>query len=322
MRLPRFLDDREPSWAELEALVARAGRRPETLGAAGVLRLGELYRGAAADLAFARSRFPGDAVVPRLEALVLRSRQAVYGATPRSLSPLTLLATDYWRVLAARPVPLAVSALLFFGTTFAAAAWALSDPDAAGGLVPGPFRSVVEPRPAGGLHLSPAESAAFATSIFTNNIAVTAMAFAFGITLGIGTAYVLITNGIMIGALLGLAWGSGNGDALIELIAPHGFLELTCITAAGAAGLRIGWSIVAAGPLPRLQALRTEAIAAVLILLGTAPWLVLAGLVEGFVTPQAIGAGPALAVGLALAAPYWGLLAWRGFLAPRPAPVP
>jgi uncharacterized membrane protein SpoIIM required for sporulation len=316
MRLRRFLDDREPSWAELEQFLARAGQRPETLGAAGVFRLGELYRQAAADLAFARRQYPGDPVVGRLEQLLRRGRQAVYGTTPAALSPLRLLTTTYWRVLASRPTPLALAALCFFGSAALACAWALADPDAAGGLVPGAFRSVVEPRPGGaGVALSPGESAALASTIFTNNIAVTAMALAFGITFGIGTIYVLVYNGALIGTLMGLAWGSGNGSDLIELVAPHGFLELTCITVAGAAGLRIGWSLVEAGPRPRLEALRLEARAAVVIVLGTAPWLIAAGLVEGFVTPRGIGTGPAIAVGLALATPYWSLLAWRGFAA-------
>jgi hypothetical protein len=52
--------------------------------------------------------------------------------------------------------------------------------------------------------------------------------------------------------------------------------------------------------------------------LGTAPWLVLAGLVEGFVTPAGVGVPAALAVGLALGAAYWLLAWWRG----RPAPAP
>ena len=54
----RFEAERASSWGELDALVRKAGNKPEKLGAAGVRRLGELYRAAAADLAFARRRFP------------------------------------------------------------------------------------------------------------------------------------------------------------------------------------------------------------------------------------------------------------------------
>jgi hypothetical protein len=61
----------------------------------------------------------------------------------------------------------------------------------------------------------------------------------------------------------------------------------------------------------------------VLIALGTAPWLVLAGLVEGFLTPSGLGAGNAVAIGSALGAVYWSLLVWRGALVRgEPEPLP
>ena len=317
MGLRDFIDERAAGWSELEALVRRAGRRPETLGGAGVLRLGELYRSAAADLAAARRAYPGDPTTRQLEQLVLGARRLVYATTREPTSPMHLFATRYWQSIASRPLPLAASALLLFGSALAAALWALHDPIGGGGLVPAAYRHVVEPPPAGGLHLSSSTSSALAAEIFTNNIRVTAMAFALGITLGLGTIYVLLENGLLIGAVGGLAWGAGNGSPFLALVLPHGLLELTCICVAGAAGLRLGWSIVEAGPRPRLVALQQEAVESVVILVGTAPWLVAAGLVEGFVTPRSLGLWPALAVGLALGVPFWSLLAWRGFVGVR-----
>jgi uncharacterized membrane protein SpoIIM required for sporulation len=79
---------------------------------------------------------------------------------------------------------------------------------------------------------------------------------------------------------------------------------------AGAAGLRMGWAVVDPGRRRRRVALAEEARAGAELALGTAPWLVLAGVVEGFVTPAGLGVGPALAVGFGLAAVYWAL-AWR-----------
>src|SRR4051812_44579970 len=108
----RFEADRSATWAELEALLERAGDRPERAGADGVRRLGELYRAAAADLAFARRRYPGDPVLARLESLVLRSRSSVYARSGRRASLWSFLSRGYWRRLAERP------ALVF-------AAWAL-----------------------------------------------------------------------------------------------------------------------------------------------------------------------------------------------------
>ena len=78
----------------------------------------------------------------------------------------------------------------------------------------------------------------------------------------------------------------------------------------------MGWAVVDPGRRPRAQALATEARAAVEVVLGTAVWLVVAGLTEGLVTPLGIGVVPALAVGFGLGALYWGLV-WR-LGAPRP----
>jgi uncharacterized membrane protein SpoIIM required for sporulation len=323
MTLEHFLRDRGQAWHELEGLTQAAGRRPHRLGAERLLRLGELYRGAAADLALARRRWPGDPAVGRLDDLVGRARHLVYAAPRRELSPLRFLATGYWRLVASRPLLLAVSAGLLFAPAALAAGWALDDPGAAGGLLPAEYRSVGEPRTQGtDLGLSADEEAGISAEIFTNNIRVTFFAFAGGITGGLLTAAVLLFNGVLLGAVAGLAWGVGNGASFVELVAAHGVLELSCIVVSGAAGLGLGWALVAPGRLARGAALRREARRAVLIALGTAPWLVLAGLVEGFLTPSGLGVGTALAIGVALGALYWSLVLWRGVITAAPAPSP
>jgi uncharacterized membrane protein SpoIIM required for sporulation len=119
---------------------------------------------------------------------------------------------------------------------------------------------------------------------------------------------VLILNGVLLGTVGGLAVGAGNGRPFFELVAAHGVLELSCIVVAGAAGLRFGWALVEPGPGARGDALRREARPALAVVLGTAPWLVVAGLVEGFVTPSGTGLPAALAVGFVLAAVYWALV--------------
>jgi len=90
-------------------------------------------------------------------------------------------------------------------------------------------------------------------------------------------------------------------------------LELSCVVVASAAGLRMGWALVSPGRRRRRGvALAAEARVAVEIVLGTAPWLVLAGLVEGFITPRGLGLGPVIVVGVTLGAVYWALVLWRG----------
>ena len=310
MRLDRFIAARQEAWSELEALVAQAGTRPERLGVKGVLRLGALYRRAAADLSLARTAFPGDPVERRLEKLVLRSRQLVYGDAPRA-RVLAFFATGYWQRVMERPVPLLAAAALLFVPMALAAVWALDDPHAAMGVVPAEFAGAAEPGDGPGV-LSPSEQAGLASEIFTNNIQVSLLAIAGGVLLGLGTALVLVYNGTFIGALGGLAGGAGHSEPFFTLVVPHGVLELSCIVVTAAAGLRLGWALVEPGPRSRLESARREARPAMAMVLGTIPWFVLAGLVEGFVTGSLPGLGAAIFVGVALGAVYWTLLLWRG----------
>jgi uncharacterized membrane protein SpoIIM required for sporulation len=307
-----FAAARGPAWDELAALTAT--RRP---AAADVLRLGSRYREAAADLAYARRRFGDDPVTRRLETLVLRARPLVYGARPRGGSLRAYLARGYWRAVAERPRPLIAAWLLMLVPALLAGLWALSDPAAAGGLVPGDLRSVAEPQHHGLVLHGAGEHAGVSIGIFVNNIQVTFLAYAGGLTLGLLTGYVLATNGILLGAVAGLAAGAGNGGDLLRLVVGHGVLELSCIAVTAAAGLRVGWSLVEPGPGTRGEALRAEAGRSIGIVLGTMPWLVLAGLVEGFVTGT-YSIAVVLPLGIALGALYWGLVLRLG-RGPSPA---
>jgi len=313
MNLERFLQTREPAWNELAVIVADARSRPERLPPARILRLGALYRAAAADLAYARRRFPSDPSVTTLEDLVGRSRHLVYAHQGRSERLWTFLARGYWVRIRERPAVLAVSALLLFLPAGASALWAHAEPAEAAQVMPGRFDGLTQPRTEGtDLGFTAGEAGTFSAQIFTNNIQVTFVAFAGGMTAGILTAAALAFNGLVLGVVCGLAVQAGNASPLVQLVVPHGVLELSCITVAGAAGLRMGWAIVDPGRGRRSERLVAEARAAAELALGTAPWLVLAGLVEGFVTPEGLGVAGALAVGLTLGAAYWALVWVRG----------
>ncbi|MDX6727931.1 MAG: hypothetical protein QOK49_2736 [Baekduia sp.] len=311
MTLDHFERERADGWQRLEAALAAARGKPERLGAAGVLELGGLYRAAAADLATARRLFPGDPLTRRLEALVVRARQVVYADVGRRRSPGAFFARDYWRLVSERRTALAIAAALFLGATVAALVWGILDPDAAAGVVPGAFIDGADP-PRGDRGLSTAQSAAFSSQIFTNNIQVTFLAFAAGLLFAVGGAVLLIYNGVIFGSVLGVAAANGNLDQLLRLVVAHGVLELSCIVVAGAAGLRMGWALVDPGPLTRRAALATQARPAMAVVLGTAPWLVVAGLTEGYVSPAGWGGAGPYVVGFGLGGAYWGLLLWRG----------
>ena len=140
-----FAAARGPAWDELANLRrARAGAS-HRLAAAEVLRLGARYREAAADLAYARRRFGDDAVTRRVEALSCARGRSSTAARPRGGSLRAYLAHGYWQAIAERPWPLLAAWALMLAPAVLAGLWALSDPAAAGGLVPAQLRSVAEP---------------------------------------------------------------------------------------------------------------------------------------------------------------------------------
>jgi uncharacterized membrane protein SpoIIM required for sporulation len=313
VNLERFETQRSGDWARLETLLGRGRRR---LGADGVLELGSLYRGAAADLAYARRRFPGDPVVARLEALVTRGRAAVYGRKARGGSVREFFSRGYWRRLAERPGVVALAWALLLAPVTAGAIWGLSDPGAAVGLVPSDFARAADP-PAEGRDFGTGEGSVFATQVLVNNIQVTLMAFVGGLAFGLGTVAALVFNGLLLGVIGGLAFGAGNGEAFIRLISSHGPLEISCIVVGGVAGLRLGISLIAPGARTRLRSLQLESRRAVELAVGTAPWLVICGFAEGLLTGPELPVAVQVCIGLALAGTFWGLVVWRG----RGAPV-
>lgn len=313
MSLERFQTENTASWDRLEGLIRRAGSRPSSLGGADLRSLGTLYRRAVADLAQARRRFPGDPIVERLEVLVTRARALVYARGPSRARFIDFFAAEYWQLLMQRPGLLAGSTALLLLP--AAVGWilAIAQPADTSALLPANFLWVTEPQASGtDLGASTADLTGFSTVILVNNIRVTITAFALGVTFGIGTALVISMNGFILGAVAGLAVGAGNTALLVEAIAAHGLLELSCIVVAGVAGLRMGAALVSPGLRPRRIAFRDEALISVKLVIGTAPWLVLAGFVEGFVSRTGTSAGPAVTIGLLLGGAFWALAAVRG----------
>lgn len=308
MKVERFISEREGDWRELDELLARRPRARR--GAQDVLRLGALYRGAAADLALARRSHPGDPVVARLESLVTRARQAVYAEERGGGSLRAFFGRTYWVHVRERPRVLALALALLLVPALLAAAWALADPAAAVGIVPGEFRGAVEP--VGDTGMTAAESSAFSSAVMTNNIQVTFTAFAAGIVFGIGTALIVVYNGAILGAVAGGAIANGNGAAFAEFVTAHGIIELSCIAVAATAGMRLGDALIAPGPRTRGWALAEEARTSIAIIVGTVPWLVLAGLIEGFVTRAGFGLVPGIALGVGVGALFWALVVVRG----------
>jgi uncharacterized membrane protein SpoIIM required for sporulation len=124
-----------------------------------------------------------------------------------------------------------------------------------------------------------------ATQIITNNVQVAMAAFAFGITAGLLTVYLLVSNGISLGAVFGLYGSKGIASLLLAFVAPHGVLELTAICVSGGAGFLLAAALLVPGPRTRKRALAENGRRAIKLVAGSALMLLVAGTLEGFVSP-------------------------------------
>lgn len=288
-------------------------RRP---GAQDVRERAALHRGALAELARRRRLAPGSLWVREFEQLVRRSHYSVYRRTRPRIEVLAYLRGGYWCSVRALGPSLWLATTAFAVAVAAALIWGVVDEQGARSIVPSSFIDGAAPPDGGGI--SAAQSAAFSAELFTNNIRVTFLAFAAGLIFGVGSLALLIYNGAILGAVLGIAAANGNLLDVLELVVAHGLIELSCIVVCGAAGTWMGWALVKPGTLSRSGALSIRAGEAVGIVLGTAPWLVLAGVIEAFISPQGMPSAVVLTVGFAAFACYWALVARAG-RAPAPA---
>jgi uncharacterized membrane protein SpoIIM required for sporulation len=302
---------RRERWEALRVLLDRAGSDPRRLRASEIEQLSTLYRQVVSDLALARRDFPHDQVVAYLNGLAARAYPLVYRAPVGSWRRLGRFFLQEFPARYRAAGWFVLAAFLLFALPAVAGFFiVLGNPPLAEQLLsPSMTRVVREGRlwtDIPGI-LRPLAASAIAT----NNIQVALMAFAGGILLGTLTVYVLILNGLMLGAVFGYTHLYGLDGRLAAFVSPHGYLELTVIFIAGGAGLRLAWGIVQPGLLGRRDALARAGQEAVLLAIGAVPILIVAGLIEGFISPSGLPDAVKLAFG-----PVTGIALYLWLLGP------
>ena len=291
MPTDRFINQRKNAWQRLEELLKlldtssfKRLRREE------VRELGRIYRRTASDLAIARAESRDPRLVNYLNSLVIRAHGRNYRAESQGWKrillffrrelPQTFRRT--WRyTLLSFSVFMLFAIFGFVGTRY--------DPEFSELVGVDPtFREInieTQTRWWEGLN---GQNQVGASAIMTNNIQVTIYTFAFGAFFGLGTLFYLAYNGANIASVVALTYRAGFGNDLVTFMVGHGVIELSCIFISGGAGLLIGSAMIMPGDMTRADALKTRGMEAVRLMMGVAVLLVVAGTIEGFISPAAI----------------------------------
>ncbi|MEX2293668.1 MAG: stage II sporulation protein M [Acidimicrobiales bacterium] len=280
--------------------MSRRSRTP-----AQVEELVQLYQRTSAHLSYARTERADPALVARLTRLVAAALGMLYSTRTRSAGGFARFFTTSFPAATwhARRFVMA-SAFLLLAPAIVMGLWLGSSDEALNAAGPDAVREayVEDDFEA---YYSSAPAGQFAAEVTVNNIQVSIFAFAAGALLCVLTAYLLVTNGAQVGIAAGMFAAAGQQPKFYGLILPHGALELSAVIVAGAAGLSIGWAIIAPGDRRRTVALADEGRRAAAIVLGLVVAFVVAGTIEGFVTPSGLPTFARVGVGLLAATAFW-----------------
>jgi uncharacterized membrane protein SpoIIM required for sporulation len=311
-----WLQRRTRYWRRLDELVTRARASGfSALNANELRELGQLYRQVASDLATVREDPGSIRIETHLNLLLARAHNTIYSADRSSATGVAaFLREGFPRAVRAHARHILVAALLFGLAAAVGAALTAQDPDFTVKVV-GPEMADTIRRHEMWTHSIVGVKPAASSAIMTNNMTVAFTTFALGITAGLGTVYMLLFNGLLIG-VIGMACGlSGMSVALWSFVAPHGVIELPAIFIAGGAGLRLAEGLLFPGTWPRRDSLARAGREAVTLVLGCVPLLVIAGLIEAFVSPTDLPVALKFAMAAAIA------VLFAGYLLPRRQPA-
>ena len=291
MALNRFLEDRKDNWQRLEDLLSMLrGTGLRGLSRMEVREFGELYRRAASDLAIARSETRDPKLINYLNSLVIRAHGRIYRAESEGANQIVkFFASELPLTFRANWPYMAVAFGVFFVFSIFAFIATWIDTDFTHFVMLSGVTQEIMSNDQWWLSLNEANPVG-ASQILSNNILVTMRVFAMGALFGIGAFYDLAFEGARLGSIFAACYKLNPpfGNALASFVVGHGVIELSCIFFCGGAGMMIGYSLINPGDLTRAQAVKKKGIQAAKIVIGCAFFLVIAGLIEGFLSPSAL----------------------------------
>jgi len=311
----RFIDERKDNWQRLEDLLGLLqGTSLRGLSKLEVREFGELYRRAATDLAIARAETRDPKLINYLNSLVIRAHGKIYRAEGEGANiiwkffskdfPQTFRAN--WKYMAIAGATFALFAVLGFIAT-----WANTDFTRFVSL--SGVLDNIQANERWWLSLNDSNQVG-ASLIMSNNIIVSIRAFAMGALFGVGAFYDIAYFGAHVGSVFGACYKLNPpfGNDLASFVIGHGVIELSVVCFCGGAGMMIGYAIINPGDLTRAQALKKKGMQAAKIVIGCACLLVIAGLIEGFISPADIPVGFKIGTGVLTGIAMYSYLAFVG----------
>ena len=316
MDLDRFLARHDQEWSRLSELTTRAASRQGALLSGPELdEMIDLYQRTGAHLSYARRSFRDPALQQRLDLLIATAHATIYGTRPASLrSAGRFFSRTFPGAVWSARVFLLVAALCTFVPAVALGAWIANSDKALEASAPAAVREAYLTEDFE-QYYSSEPAGQFATRVFVNNVQVSIVAFAAGVLGCAITAGLLAYNGMNLGFAGGLFISAGQGSKFFGLIAPHGLLELSAVIVAGAAGLRLGWTLIDPGDRRRSDALAAEGRRSVSIVLGLILAFAVAGAIEGFITGSGLPTSVRVGVGVLVFIAFWLYIIVQGRIA-------
>lgn len=296
-----WLEKRQPYWRRLEALVEQSGRQGVgRLSRSELQELSLLYRQIASDLSTVREDSASRQISAYLNQLLGRAHNLVYmGRRTNAAGIVQFFRFTYPRLFRENLAYPATAFLIFSAAAIAGMALCFSDPGFERYFLGAQMIDTIEQHRMW-THSVVALKPLASSFILTNNISVAFATFASGILAGLGTVTMLILNGLLIGVIGTSCWQAGMSSQLWSFVAPHGVLELPAIFIAGGAGLLLARGLLFPGNLPRRDSLIEAGGRAVRLVLGVIPMLVIAGFIEGYLSPSGFPVPLKFALGAAL----------------------
>lgn len=289
MNVDEFYQSRKHEWELLSRLLEDAQKNAQRLNPTDVERLASLYRSASSDLALAKRDFPRHRITQFLNQLVARTHAILYQGEPLAWKNFAAFAiSGFPRLFRETFIFTFIAFLLFTLPAVLVGVTVASSPNSALWLLPVEVHQlipIVENKELW-IDISIEERPYISSFIMQNNIRVSFLAFASGVSGGLLTLWIMVQNGLILGGLLGLTSYHGVGFELATFVIGHGVIELTVIFMAGGSGLMLGWALLRPGLMRRRDALAIAARKAVQLLGGAVPWLIVAGVIEGFISPN------------------------------------